>query len=97
MGCRKLLMHVAVEKGADTGESFVKYIDYLQQKHYTPPSSDDWVDSIRKRGNEANHQIVLMKSTDARDLIAFSEMLLKFIYEFPGKMPAKPAAAPAKP
>ena len=45
------------------------------------------VDHIRKKGNEANHEIVLMEKEDAEDLLVFSEMLLKFIYEFPKRVP----------
>jgi hypothetical protein len=29
----------------------------------------------------------LMKQTDAEDLIAFTEMLLNFVYEFPARIP----------
>jgi len=50
-----------------------------------------WVDHIRKKGNEANHEIVIMKKGDALDLITFIEMLLKFIYEFPSRIPPKPS------
>jgi len=84
--CRKLLMHIAVEKGAKTGESFLFYVDYLAEAGYVPPDGKGWVDHIREKGNEANHEIVLMKSEDAEDLLTFSEMLLKFIYEFPSKV-----------
>ena len=45
------------------------------------------MDHIRKKGNEANHEIRLMKKADAEELISFSEMLLKFIYEFPQRVP----------
>jgi hypothetical protein len=52
------------------------------------------VDYIRTKGNEANHEITIMSDEDAKDLITFSEMLLKFVYEFPAKVPvpATPAA-----
>ena len=88
--CRKLLMHIAVEKGAPTGKSFLEYVEYLADKHYVPPDGMGWVDQIRKKGNEANHEIKIMSSDDAKDLIEFSEMLLKFVYEFPAKV--KPPA-----
>jgi hypothetical protein len=45
------------------------------------------VDHIRKKGNEANHEIALMTRVDAEELLSFSEMLLKFIYEFPSRIP----------
>ena len=92
--CRKLLMHIAVEKGAPAGKSFLEYVEYLSQKGYIPPDGKGWVDYIRTKGNEANHEIKIMSSADAGDLITFSEMLLKFVYEFPGKMKPPPAPNP---
>jgi hypothetical protein len=90
--CRKLLMHVAVEKGAQAGKTFLEYVDYLAQKGYVPPDGKGWVDYIRTKGNEANHEIKVMSSGDASDLITFLEMLLKFVYEFPAKVqPPSPA------
>ena len=79
-------MHIAVERGAEAGKSFAHYVDYLAKKHFVPPGSEKWIDRIRTTGNEANHEIVLMKQGDAEDLINFLEMLLKFMYEFPGKI-----------
>jgi hypothetical protein len=89
--CRKLLMNVAVAHGAEPGQSFVSYIDHLVKVNVVPPTCKDWVDHIRKRGNEATHEIHVVPCDDAEQLIAFSEMLLKLIYEFPGKL--KPAKA----
>lgn len=86
--CRKLLMHVAVAKGAEENKSFRYYVDYLGDK-YVPQPTVEWVNHIRDKGNEANHEIVLMKSEDAKDLLAFVEMLLKLIYEFPATMRKK--------
>ena len=85
--CRKLLMNIAVSLTAAPGKSFVEYVDFLANKNYVPPNGRGWVDHIRKKGNEATHEIALMSKADAMDLIAFSEMLLKFIYEFPAKVP----------
>lgn len=96
--CRKLLMHLAVEKGAPEGKSFLEYVEYLAQKGYVPPNGKGWVDHIRTKGNEANHEIKIMDEAAAKDLITFTEMLLKFDYEFPAKVTAPAAAAaPAKP
>ena len=75
-------MNIAVDKGAAAGESFLQYIEYLDQEGYLPPDGKEWVDYIRKRGNEANHEIHLMNAEDAHALIDFVEMLLKFIYQF---------------
>ena len=56
---------------------------------FVPPNGRIWIDHIRNKGNEANHEIKLMVKQDAEELILFSEMLLKFIYEFPNKVPSK--------
>jgi hypothetical protein len=84
--CRKLLMHIAVSEGAPAGQNFLQYIEYLDTKGFIPPKGKGWVDHIRKKSNEANHEIVLMSAGDAGDLITFSEMLLRFIYEFPNRI-----------
>lgn len=84
--CRKLLMHLAVTKGAEEGLSFVKYVDFLDSNHFVPPGARSWVDKIRTKGNEANHQIVIMTEPEAQEMLSFCEMLLKILYEFPSKV-----------
>lgn len=81
-------MNIGVAQGADAGKPFIFYVEYLAANGYVPPNGKGWVDHIRKKGNEATHEIVLMSDSDAKDLIAFAEMLLKFIYEFPSRIPA---------
>lgn len=81
--CRKLLMHIAVSKGAEPGRNFVEYVEHLAAKNYIPPDAKPWVEHIRKKSNEANHEIVLMSKEDAEELVTFTEMLLKVIFEFP--------------
>ncbi len=85
--CRKILMHIAVEKSAKVGLNFLEYVNFLSDKGYIPPDGKHWVDHIRRKGNEATHEIVLMSDADARDLIRFVEMLLRFVYEFPKLVP----------
>lgn len=86
LACRKLLMHIAVSQGAKEGLSFAQYVDYLDENHFTPPNSKDWVDHIRKKGNEANHEIVMMKKNDAEELLEFIHMILTFLYEYPARI-----------
>ncbi len=85
--CRKMLMNIAVEQGANEGLRFIEYVNYLSDEGYTPPNGKHWVDHIRKKGNEATHEIAVMQETDAKELVAFTEMLLRFIYEFPSMVP----------
>jgi len=91
--CRKLLMNIAVQESAEEGKSFAYYVEYLADKGFLPPRGKAWVDHVRKRGNEANHEIHLMSSEDASLLIAFVEMLLRFIYEFPQMIPGEEGAS----
>ena len=86
---RKLLMNIAVSKGAKEGQKFIEYVNFLSDKNYIPPDGKDWVDHIRKKGNEATHEISIMKREDATKLITFIEMLLKFMYEFPASIKIK--------
>src|SRR3989344_5065091 len=81
--CRKILMHIAVAKGASENQSFISYVEYLSTKNYIPPDAKDWVDYIREKGNEANHEITIMAEEEAKNLLSFIQMLLKIIYEFP--------------
>ena len=83
-------MHIGVEQGAEEGKNFLHYVNYLADRGYVPPNGRHWVDHIRQKGNEANHEIRLMAREDASDLILFIEMLLKFIYEFPSMVPKEP-------
>ena len=89
LACRKLLMNIAVEKGDTPGKRFIEYIDYLAAKNYVPPDGKEWVDHIRDKGNEATHEIRLMNKEDGETLIEFTEMLLKFVYEFPAKVKSR--------
>jgi hypothetical protein len=86
---RKLLMNIAVSKGAGEGLKFIEYVEYLFNKNFIPPDGKDWVDHIRTKGNEATHEISIMKKEDAEELITFIEMLLKIIYEFPATIKRK--------
>ena len=86
-------MHVAVESGADVGLKFVQYVEYLWEQHYVPPNAKGWVDHIREKGNEATHEIVQMGREEAEQLISFTEILLKLVYELPQRVPG--ALAPS--
>jgi hypothetical protein len=90
LACRKILMNVAVGKGAPEGKPFIDYVEYLGGKGYVPPEGKGWIDHIRKKGNDATHEINPMSEADAKDLLTFAEMLLKIVYEFPSRIPPTP-------
>ena len=81
--CRKLLMQIAVMKGAATGLKFEQYVEYLVTNHIVPEGSKAWVDKIRTKANEANHEINIMSPEEAQQLVKFCEMLLKITFEYP--------------
>lgn len=76
-------MNIAVSKGATQGQQFISYVEFLAQKGFVPPGSEVWIDHIRRKGNEATHEISIMSRTDAEDLLNFVEILLRIIFEFP--------------
>ncbi|MCL6426390.1 DUF4145 domain-containing protein [Bacillus subtilis] len=83
---RKILMNVAVHLGAQEDKNFYYYVGYLDTEGYIPKNSKGWVDIIRKKGNEATHELPDITKKDAEDVLAFTEMLLRILYEFPAKI-----------
>ena len=94
LSARKILMHVAVDKGAPTNERFVVYVKFLGDKGYTPAGSEGWVDYIRKRSNDANHEIEIMTAEDAQALVTFTTQLLRNVYELPLSVPSFESGEP---
>lgn len=86
--CRKMLMNIAVQQGATEGLSFIRYVNHLSDKGFVPQNAKQWIDHIRIKGNEATHEVAVMGEQDAKILLIFVEMLLKFIYEFPQMIPS---------
>ena len=88
MLCRKILMHIAVGKGADKNKTFQQYVKWLIDQRYAPRGAEEWLDYIRDRGNEANHEIVVMNKEDAIGVLGFTEALLRGVYELPKLVPS---------
>jgi len=79
--CRKILMHLAVDKGATEGKSFASYIDYLEEKGYVTPPMRDWVKLIKDHGNEAQHRLKAPDRKRAEGTLLFTAQLLRSVYE----------------
>ena len=71
-------MNLAVRESAPEDKNFAFYVDYLATKGFVPPKGRPWVDKIRDKGNEANHEIKEMQEQDAKDILHLVEMLLRF-------------------
>jgi hypothetical protein len=82
MACRKILMNVAVQEGAEPNLRFVQYVNFLDENHHVPPKGRNWVEHIKEKGNEANHEIRLVLEPDARQLLLFTQLFLTFVYTF---------------
>ena len=94
MICRKILMHVAHDNGAKENLKFVQYVNYLHDEHFIPPNARSWVEYIKDKGNEANHEIFTASKEDAVGLLVLVERMLQIIYDLPKRVPSK--AAPDK-
>ncbi len=79
--CRKILMHVAVEKGAKEGATFESYLDHLKKAGYVTPPMEAWTDLIRKHGNKATHRLDTTDRKRAESTLMFTAELLRLIYE----------------
>lgn len=89
MMCRKILMHLAVDKaGAPAGKGFVEYIDALDKAGYMAPGMKPVIDTIRQRGNVANHELPASGEQESLTTMSVTEHLLRTIYELPGLVPA---------
>jgi hypothetical protein len=83
MLCRKILMHVAVSLGAKPNQNFKEYVDYLDREGYTPAKGKGWVDDIRDKGNEANHEIRIVSEEEAKKTLYFTGLILQLVYSAP--------------
>ena len=84
--CRKILMNIAVDFGAEERKTFIEYIEYLKKKSLVPQEANEVLQHIRTKGNDATHKIEIIEKENAENLIEYIEILLKFVYEFPGKI-----------
>ncbi len=79
--CRKILMHVAVDKGAKEGDSFAAYLSHLESKGFITPPMKGWVELIRKHGNDSTHKLAPPVQTRAESTVMFTAELLRLVYE----------------
>lgn len=79
--CRKILMHVAVDKGASEGKTFVEYLDHIENSGYATPPMRSWLDLIRQHGNSSTHRLEPASRERATTTLAFTAQLLRLVYE----------------
>ena len=79
---RKIIMNIAVHEGAKKNKNFEEYVDYLCDKGIVHKKSKSKANSIRKLGNNANHEIENRTQEEAQNCFEFIELLLMANYEF---------------
>ena len=57
-----------------------------------PKGAELRLNYVRARGNEANHEIVVMGREDAIGVLKFTEALLRNVYELPASVPQLPSS-----
>lgn len=81
--CRTLLSHIAVEEGAEEGLNFVKYVRYIEETCLPPCMKKEWLDDIRKSGNECIHELKIADEKLSSDMIKLISIVLRSIYDIP--------------
>lgn len=87
MLCRKLLLHIAVDKGLapendkGRGPGFAECVTHLQEVGTITGPMLDWVEPIKDIGNEATHKIVTVTQAEATEVATFTLQLLVLAYE----------------
>jgi hypothetical protein len=87
--CRKILMHIAVDVAkAKPGDTFAAYIDALEKAGYITTGLKGTVDTIRQRGNIANHDLPQSTEDESQTTLGITELLLTTTYGY--MTPASP-------
>lgn len=74
-------MYVGVDKGAEEGENFISYINFLESEGYITPSIKEWANIIREFGNQSTHKLTPPDKERANATLFFTMELLRIIYE----------------
>jgi len=83
MVCRKILMVVACEAGAQEGQSFASYVDHIIAAVVPIPSAKPSIDKIRTIGNDANHDVAFVAEPEARRAMSIAAYVLNSAYSLP--------------
>ena len=79
--CRKILMHIAVDKGAPEGDTFKNYLTFLETQGYITKPMKAWVELIKEHGNSSTHKLPSPDKPRAENTLMFTAELLRLVYE----------------
>lgn len=74
---RKLLLHIAVQKGAKKGNHFIEFVEYLKKEKIVGKPQYELLDRIKEAGNVENHEIRRATLEEASDLLDLVTLLVK--------------------
>ena len=86
MLCRKLLFHIAVDKGLEPSNAkgfapgFKECVNYLETEGVITKNMLGWVDQIKDVGNDANHEVTPVTEQQAMAVGTFTQQLLTLAY-----------------
>lgn len=95
MLCRKLLFHIAVDKGLAASNArgrapgFQECVNHLESEGVITKTMLGWVDRIKDVGNDANHEVTPVAKADAEAVGAFTQQLLTLAYALDAMMKAQ--------
>lgn len=88
MVARTIMMHVAVDNGADPGTPFRACANHLASNGLVPPSASAWLTKIRDLGNDGTHEIEPVTADMSAMSLRFIQLLLEIVYEAPAQLRA---------
>jgi len=78
--CRKVLEQICLVQNA-SGKNLAQMIDALKASGVIDKQLYEWADELRLAGNQAAHDVdANLDSTDAGDLLDFTEALAEYIF-----------------
>lgn len=81
MICRKLLMNIAVDHGAEENQKFKVYVEYIQSENLVSKSATELLTEIKDIGNDANHEIPQVSVEKANQIIELTNEVIRQIYK----------------
>ena len=78
--CRKILMNVAVDKGAKPDKKFVQYVAYLESNGHVVSSLKNMATVVKDNGNAAAHEIDPPSRERAEYTLKFTRRILDTVY-----------------
>lgn len=81
MMCRKILMNLGIDQGAETGKKYYEYVDWFAENGYITASIKKWAEFVVDCGNKANHRPDPVGKKRAMAAFMLTTELMRRVYE----------------